>query len=275
MLLPNFNYLSKSWVNVEKIFDRSDHLRWLCAMQGYAYVGSFDSTTYNLFKNRGDFLAVLDDEYLFETVGKSYIQIMCLGYFRGEEKLEDQDSLISALIKRADYEELNELISFVRTFYKPSDLKTQKKVYELWPKLLEIMDTNSKEGRQLASELCHWAAHITDLNDKQKSWLLKVAPYAQENYNAHILLKSLARLSDKFPFGVGEVWKKMLVNRLDDYSDKAIKTMFRNLICKGSNGKRVAKEIADLYLRHGSSRPNEWLTKILMNTKKVNQQITK
>jgi len=150
---------------------------------------------------------------------------------------------------------------------KSSDLKAQQKIYELWPKLLELVGTNTKEGRQLASGLCHWAAYITDLNSEPVSWLLEVAPYAQENHNAYILLESLARLSDKFPFKVGEVWEKMLTNRLDDYPDEAIKTMFENLISEGSDGKRVAKNIASLYLAHGSSRPNEWLTEILINTK--------
>jgi len=266
MFLANFRYLSKSWVieNLEKIFDQSDHLRWLCAMQGYSYVGGFDSATYNLFKNRGDFLAVLDDEYLSDKMGERYTQLMCIAYLRGEDTLEEKNSLISALIKRADYEELNKLIWFVWTLRKSSDLKTQQKVYELWPKLLELVDGTSKEGRQLASGLCHWAAYITDLNGEPMSWLLKVAPYAQENHNAYILLESLARLSDEFPFEIGKVWKEMLTNRLDDYPDEAIKTMFRNLISEGSDGKRLAKDIASSYMAYGASRPNEWLNELLV-----------
>jgi len=95
-------------------------------------------------------------------------------------------------------------------------------------------------------------------------WLLEVAPYAQENHNAYILLESLARLSDKFPFKVGEVWEKMLTNRLDDYPDEAIKIMFRNFISEGSNGKRLAKGIVSSYMAYGASRPNEWLNELLV-----------
>ena len=40
--LPNFLYMSNEWVlnNLDKIFDQKHYLKWLCAMQVYAYVGT-------------------------------------------------------------------------------------------------------------------------------------------------------------------------------------------------------------------------------------------
>jgi len=96
--LPNFLYLSKDWTlgNIHKIFDRDNHLRWLCAVQGYSYV-QFIPEVYEHLKVNGDIAAILDNEELRKRVDDRYIQFISIAYYRKIESLDDEKSLIFIL----------------------------------------------------------------------------------------------------------------------------------------------------------------------------------
>ena len=73
-----------------------------------------------------------------------------------------------------------------------------------------FVDINSREGRMLASNLCHWAAFVAQMDATVENWLLKIAPYADKNHNAPDLLRSLADISDSQPLEAQKIWIKML-----------------------------------------------------------------
>ncbi len=262
--IPNFHYMSREWVrsNLDSIFDHSDYQKWLCAMQGYAYVGTVYEDVYNHLKANDDFLKALDDENLKDRVEEKVIQNIIISYIQGNENIDRPESLISILINRKDYSELSELIWFIWTLRKEDDDNLREKVFELWPRLLEIVDLASKEGRKLASLLCHWAAFIDEIDVTTESWLLQIAPYAEEDYNSYDLLKSLARISESQALEAQKVWLKMLDSYSYDYPDDAIRQILKNLIVLGPEGERKAKEVVDAYLRHGIDRPMKWLREI-------------
>jgi len=258
--LPNFLYLSEDWVllNLEKIFDNKNKLRWLCAIQGFSYVGGFDSRIYGLFKERGDFVEILNDKLIKTRVKKRYIQFICIGHLREQDDVDDGNSLISLLLNRNILAELKQVIWFLWSMRETNNKKVEELVYILWSKLINLIDGNIKEGRQLASNLSLWSEYITELNETTQSWLLAIAPYANEDYKANYLLESLARLSKSQPFEVFEIWKVMLGSSSCDYPQEAIKEIFKNLVLQGNNGVRAVKEIADLYLKHGLTGPTDW-----------------
>ena len=262
--LPNFLYMSREWVqsNLASIFDYSDYQKWLCAMQGYAYVGTVYEDVYNHLKANADLLKALDDENIKDRVEEKIIQNIVVSYIQGNEDINKPESLISILINRKDYSELSQLISFIWTLRKKDDDKLREKVFELWPKVLEIVDVTSKEGRKLVSRLCHWAAFIDEIDATTESWLLQIAPYAEEDYNSYDLLESLARISESQALEAQKVWLKMLDSYSYDYPDDAIRQILKNLIVLGAEGERKAKEIVDAYLRHGIERPRTWLREI-------------
>jgi len=265
-LLPNFLYMSREWTrsNLASIFDYSDYQKWLCAMQGYAYVGTIYEDVYNYLKANADLLKALDDENIKEKdhVKEKIIQNIVVSYIQGNEDINKPESLISILINRKDYSELHQLIWFVWTLRKKDDDKLREKVFELWPMLLEIVDVASKEGRKLASQLCCWAVFINEIDMTTESWLLQIAPYAEEDYNSHDLLESLARISESQALEAQKVWLKMLDSYSYDYPDDAIRQILKNLIVLGPEGVRKAKEVVDAYLRHGIERPRTWLREI-------------
>ncbi len=241
--LPNFFYLSETWVmdHLSKIFDRSNHLRWLCAIQGYSSVGRFDLRIYNDLKEDGHFLAVMDSAELKDSARDRYIRFLCVGYLHRHETLGEEGSVIAAILDRNILDEIAQVIWVLWTL-RESDYKRLVEVTgELWPILLGRIDVSTEEGRKLASCLCQWAVFIPELNERTMGWLSKIAPYGST-----FLLEPLAQLSDRQPFEAYEIWKGMLENYGYDHHDDPIKQIFANLSSRGKKGIRAAKVIADL-----------------------------
>lgn len=268
--LPNFLYMSRSWIhgNLSRIFDQADYLKWSCAMQGYAYVNTVYDTIYHFLKEHGDFLRVLDGENIKGHVEKRVIQNIFVAYLNDFEALGDEDSLISALLKRAVFEELSHLISFVWTIRKNSDDKLRRKVYELWPLLLGNVDLSRREDRKLASELCLWATFVDQVDDDRMKLLIASAPYADELHNSDVLLESLARISEEQPFEANEIWKRMLQGSASDYPEEAIRKLLANLVLRGCEGIREARTTVSQYLEKGLRRPSMWLKDIIDSSEK-------
>jgi len=263
--LPNFLYMSGEWVykNLDKIFDQSDHQKWLCAMQGYSYVGTVYQDVYRYLKAHGDFIRALEDEKLKDRVQERVIQNIIVSYLNDYETLDDSGSLISVLLKRAKLDELRQLIWFIWTLRDKDNSNLSDKVHELWPRLIQILDVRTREGRKLASSLCHWVAFIDEIDDHNRDWLLRIAPYAEEAYNSSSLLKGLARISRVQPLEAQRIWLSMLTSYSYDYPEESIREIFVNLVEAGPAGIRKAKEIVDAYISHGIERPSIWLREIM------------
>ncbi|MEN6489461.1 MAG: hypothetical protein ABFD66_11375, partial [Smithella sp.] len=262
--LPNFLYMSEQWVikNLNRIFYQNNYLKWLCAMQGYAYVGKTYKEIYKYLKEHGDLLKVLDDENIRDKVEQKAIQNIAVAYINDFESFEEDNSLINTLISRNDHEEISHLISFVWTLRKKGDDKLKNKVYELWPKILQNIDLSTKEGRRLASQLCHWAVFVEHIDEERRRLLLAIAPFSDESYNSDALLESISKISKTQPFEAHEIWMKMLEGSAPDYPEEAIRKLFTNLLKNGPEGFRKARAAESEYLKKGNDKPSLWLKEI-------------
>lgn len=263
--LPNFLYLSETWVlsNLHNIFDQRNYQKWLCAMNGYAYIGTVHEKIYNHLKKNGHFIRALDDENIKKRVYGKIIQNIAVGYINNSEKLENESSLVHQLLVRRKYKELSQLIWFFWVQRKDGDENIRAKVFELWLRLLDVIDTNSREGRQLASKLCDWSIFVDEVNLGNKHLILAVAPFAEEEYNSHDLLESIAKISVKQPFEAYDIWLQLLKGTSNDFPEGAIRGALTNLLQEGREGLRMAKCIVSEYLRGGNERPRQWLQEIM------------
>lgn len=270
--LPNFLYMSKDWVlsNLPRIFDQVHHQKWLCAMQGYAYVGTVYQEIYKYLEKNGDFLKALDDENIKERIQEKVIQNISIAYINDFDKLGNQDSLIYSLLGRNKTDELNHLIWFLWTLRNQENEKLSSKVFELWPKILHDIDLSTRDGKKLASQLCHWAVFIKELDQNQLELLLTVAPYAGISHNSYDLLKNIATLSKRYPYEACEVWMKMLETSAADYPEEAIRELFTNLLSKGAEGFRKARAAESEYIKKGNDRPSQWLREIRQKDEVIN-----
>jgi len=268
--LPNFLYMSKEWVlgNLARIFDQDRYLKWLCAMQGYAYVGTIYQEIYQYLKEHGDLLKVLDDENIKDRVEEKVIQNISIAYINDFESFADDNSLINTLIARNDFDEISHFIWFIWTLNKRDDESLTEKVYELWKKILQNIDFSSRDGQRLASQLCQWSVFVGKDN-RGLDLLLAVAPYSVELHHSHQLLESIAEISQAQPFDAHAIWMKMLETSVPDYPEKAIRQLFENLLKKGHEGLRKAREAESEYLKKGNDRPSLWLREIRQEIENV------
>ena len=255
--LPQFLYMSKDWAlaNLEKIFDQENYQKWLCAMQGYAHVNSVYEEVYNFMKRKGYFICALEDENIREIVDDKIVQNVAVAYLRDFESLEDQTSVIHQLLTRRKYSELHHLIWFLWTLRQDANTKIRSKIFELWPRIISVIDLTTPDGRQLASSLCDWTVFVDEVNDTNRRLILTVAPYADVNYHSHDLLRTIARISDRQPLEAYEIWRRLLEGSYPDYPPDAIEEALVRLVRIGPEGERKAKDIVSQYLRVGNDMP--------------------
>lgn len=262
--MPNFLYMSKEWImsNLNRIFDQEHYLKWLCAMQGYAYTGTVYQEIYQFLKIHGDFLKALDDGNVKDLVREKVIQNIAVAYINDFEDFPDENSLMHTLISRNKHEELSHLIWFMWTLRKRDDEKLKNKVYELWPKILKNIDLSTREGKRTAAQLCQWAIFVDQIDDERRELLLAIAPYADEEHNSYQLLEKIADISQTQPFEAYKIWMKILEGASPDYPEDAIRKIMLNLVNEGNDGLRKAKEVVSEYLKSGNDRPAAWLQEI-------------
>ncbi|MFZ2726403.1 MAG: hypothetical protein WAX77_09145 [Methylococcaceae bacterium] len=266
--LANFYYMSKKWTlnNLATIFNQDDYVKWLYAMQGYAAINSVYGDLYDYLKKQGHFLKALDDDNLKEIHGR-IIEIIVIAYFNNYESFSEKESLINILFSRKNDVEIKELITSISSFSrnkKDSDnIKT--KVFELWKKILDIINLETKEGRQIATSLSYWFLFIDNIDDTNKELLLKVTPYCSDNY---LFLENIKRISHTQPKEAYDILIKLLEKggyyKNYSCSEDVIKEILQNLInLPAEEGKRKAKDIASLYAKNGNENPSIWLNEII------------
>lgn len=268
--LSNFLYMSREWVlsNLDEIFDQANDMKWLCAMEGYYYVRTVYQEIYRHLSEKGDLSRALDDEYIPGRVKSRVIENIASAYINDFDTLKDDSSMIKILVvDRRICPELEILVHVVMSFQEIDGGGIRNKIYELWPLLTDAADFSTREGRALASSLCRWSAFVDHLDAESMELLLKIAPYADESYNSRELLENLARLSEKQPFEANEIWLEILKRSAPTYPEKPIRQILTNLIAEGDEGKRVAEETVDRYIKRGVASVSKLWMEISKNTK--------
>lgn len=262
--LSNFLYMSKKWVleNLSQIFDQGNYQKWLCAMQAYAYVGRVYIEIFNHLKANEHFIRALDDDYLKEKISETIVQNAVSTYLNDYESLQDDTSLIRQLFERRQSLELSHLIWFIWTLRENNDEKLYKKVIELWPRLIDVIDIQDMEGRKLASRLSTWAVFISKVDDRNRDLLHTAASFVEENHNSFDLLKAISRISAEQPDEAVAIWKAMLQVAAPDYPEEAVRDALANLIRSGDQGRRDAHNIVSEYIKRGNESPSLWLREI-------------
>jgi hypothetical protein len=252
MYVLNFSYLSKKWTseNLDKMFGEVNSLQWLCAVQSYTYVGQLIPEIHKIFKANNFYVAILDNRNLKDTVKARYIEYMCIAHIHKIENLDDDDSVVQLLLKRKNDNELSKMIWFLWSIRNKDNDVTQKLIFDLWPKLVELIGKQTTEQRPLASKLALWAEYIKNLDEQSKLWLCEVAPFVQDDHNGMSFMKQLARMSDTAPIDTADIWKATLVNPFYMYDLKPLEQIFKNLIAIGKEGKDAASEIAGVYIKN-------------------------
>lgn len=265
--LPNFMYMSNDWIarNITRIFDDTNYQKWLCCMQGYAYVSLVYENIYDHLKEHGHLIKALDDSYLRGRVTEKIVQNIAVAYINGFEDLNN--GLMKQLLQRGKQSELGHLIWFFWSLRKGCDANIKAKVFELWPLILEVIDTSSREGRLIASKLCDWAVFVDEITDYNKPLILAVASFSEEGFNSYNLLKAIGRMSKQQPIESYEIWLRLLEGAKPDFPEEALREALTNISETGREGVRMARNIVSEYLKGGNEQPSLWLREIMDRSK--------
>lgn len=262
---PNMMYLDNEWSAsvLERVSNNVGSLAWVCAIHGFSYL-NFNKDIYDAVRKNDGFNKIYESPTLGNHVFDHYLRLAVIAWYHQIETLDDDNFILCKLINDSNYEHLNRLVWILWHFRNESDVSRIKElVSEVFPRLIGVFDDALKESRSLTSKMSFLSFYIDELDEEKKAWLLRIAPFTEEEHNSHYLLESLAKLSKQYPLEAAEVWLAMIQNRSTEYSSDEMQTIFQNLAASGQNGIQKAKEVAGQYLKLGIQKPMDWLNEVL------------
>jgi hypothetical protein len=264
MYLPNLYYLSTNWVqtNVDRIFSLASEANWNCAMQGYCYVSTVYSDIFNLLKEHGHFVKVLEEVHGQESVRNHIIEHVTLAFLHGFESYESKDSLFARVIEIWKQEDIKHIIWFL-SVQKDLGPKLQQNVLMFWDICYTKIKGHEKEHELLLSELSLLAPYLKNVNQNQLPWLLQCAPFAELKYHGHQLVEYLDELANRQPVEAAKVCLSMLSGTIPYHPRAKIRSLTEKLYTSGTaeaadaicnkyylSGDDLLKDIYDRYRHH-------------------------
>ena len=263
LFFPNLYYLDRKWVerNFDKIFAFKNKDWWNAVMEGYLWNHTWFAVIYKLLRGHGVYkLALKEKEFKgSDSVKKSLIEHICIGYLKGIECLKGKDSLFWLVLKRWRSDEIQHIISY---FWKLRDEDMeeemrkgiQNRIIEFWRHCYKKYEGKIKrknlsdEDEKILSDLNLLAVFLPDLKNDYKKLLLQSSPFAEKHFQTSFLLKEFKRLVDDNPREVGEIYLRLLKRKdsLPVYHEEEIKYIIETIYKKARdlNDKKL-KEIAD------------------------------
>lgn len=250
--LLNLNYLSKEWIaaNINKIFPINYRSNWRCAMEGYAYVSTFDPNIYRLLKEHGHLKEALRTNFKAPHVRQKLIQSISVGYLQGLEGLEGTESLFALILQDWKWEDIFEIISFFWSYHHVQKLEDGIRglILDFWRWCSAKIRGNEADNASILSDLNLLTAFLMGISEEQKTWLLQSAPYVDEKYHSSFFLEYLDRHTSQYPEAVAEVYLKMLERTTPTYNGENIQSIVGKLYQAGL--KEKANTICNKYAQY-------------------------
>lgn len=250
--LGNIIYLDNKWVfeNIEKILPKENSDHWSAGFEGYlSYSQHVYNKTYLLLRENGHYTKGLQTKFSDDYITEKLVQHICIGFLEDWEKLEDPESLISLLLKKANARYFSEIIHFLWTIKEGEPLaKLKERIKPLWKAMFELLQERQEDRdfQGVISKLCMWLDVVDEIDDEIKEWVKLTARYAKVGYHSFDLLKYLAKHVDKTPQNVAEIYIEMLnAVAYPDYDQKEMTKVVECLYKKGC--KKYADSICNKY----------------------------
>jgi len=261
--LPNFYYLDKEWVKekIEHLEDEKGSKYWEAFMAGYFSTGKVYDELYKLM--RSHYKYGLEYDFKDEHDNEYIVQHISLSYLRGNESIDNPDSLFKQLLDRFNHDQISEIISFfwMQRGYLSKDSEEDKEVREkiiaFWRWLYERYKdktTLEENDKKILSDVAKLAVLLQQINEENFKWLMLSAPYVHVNYNSPFFIEYLDELKDKgdnveSAKYIGKIFLKMLDVFTPDFDEKHIRSIVEFLY--NSNAKKYADGICNTYVSRG------------------------
>lgn len=249
--LINLCYLDEKWVtaNINKIFPKDYDVHWKAAFTGYLfYCSNIHEEIYFLLRKNDHYSKAIQTNFSDEHITKKLVQHICIGYIAGWERLDDEASMITKLIKDKNASHFTAIINF---FWMRRDKVTngmKEKVKPLWKTLFDILSQNEEnpEYQKIISSLAKWISLVDEIDEEILEWIKQSLKFMQISFDTSFFIKCLLSHAPKTPLKVGEIYLMMLAkNVYPDYDRKDIIEIVK--ILYGSGLDEIANKICNMY----------------------------
>ena len=250
--LPTLRFLSLDWVkaNINRIFPKEYETNWRCAIEGYAYVTDVYEDLYRLLREHGHFKKALQTDFRNRQIREKIIQQISVGYLRGWESLDSDDSLFAEMLRKFDPDDVSYIVWFFWTLRKQGLSQGMlDAIMQFWKWCSVRIRGHETKNARLLSDLTLLAAILTDISEEAKTLLLQAAPYVDEKHHSSLLLEHLDMLANNSPAPVGEIFLALLATTTPTYDESNIHSIVEKLYQHGFEA--LANQICDRYAIKG------------------------
>lgn len=206
----NLYYMDRDWLlnNIEPIFPESFPANFACAMEGLAYAPA-TRPIYSALRDKGIVEWALQNSPKGRHSREKLIERMALAYLWGEEELASPR--FTWLFENGSEDDLIEASNFFWSINKQKLEPDQvERIFQFWEKCLGWCGNAGEAPSRLLSSLSRLSCYIQALDEREKTLLDAVAPYANTNYNVDMFLEELDRLADIDPAVIGGIFQRVI-----------------------------------------------------------------
>jgi len=253
--LPNLFYLDEKWVTdkINQMFPKENDTHWKAAFTGYLFYPRIYENIYFLLRKNGHYVKALQTEFTDPPITQCLVQHICTGYVENWEKLEDNTSLISLMLKNQKIKQFSEIIRFFWMQRNNLNEKIQVKIKPLWKKLFELLSKIQErpEYQNVISDLSKWLSLIDEIDDEVLKWLKLSAKYTQSDVvGMSFFIEYLLKHATSTPVKVGEIYLEILnADVYPIYKKEEIQTIIQILYERDQ--KEIADKICNMYGEKG------------------------
>jgi len=271
--MPNFAYLNRAWVE-QKIREfeylPSSDVKWQAFMEGYLFGHRVYKDLYQLMRNH--YLKAIENEFRKDHAEDRLVQHITIGYLRGDESLEGEESLFKKIIDKWNYSQIEEIVDFfwsegrdleeeVKEKESEEDKKVRDRIIEFWCWIYnnkdKVKDKLKDDYKKLLSDLSQLTILLDKIDAETSKWLLLLAPYVGEGPGSLFFIEYLDKFDDEQSIRyISKIFLEMLSAVTPSFMTEHIISIVRKIYTSGNE--TDADKICNIY----GSRGYEFLRRI-------------
>lgn len=251
--MANLDYVDHRWLqtNIASIFPREFLANFHCALEGLAYAPA-TRPIYSLLLDGGVLDFALRQEPKGRHARSKLVERIALAFLWEDEELDGPR--FSYLFGPDHIDDLAQVAGFFWSV-RNQELSPAKveRILAFWNRCLVWSRAVAEPPIKLLSKLGRLSCYINVVEDRERDWLLAVAPYVHVGYNAVDFIKELDRLVEVSPANICVVFEKVLETFVPTYD---FQDRLKSLLVKLSRlGRRNEAISYANRLRHLSGMP--------------------
>lgn len=253
---PNFKYLDTDWTaaKLPKLFDCNKPKNLNIALQGFSYLGKYDTVLFLYLREHGILINALKDAGSQDQVRKRIIQFAFIAYLRGDEELTEPNHILYFILNAANHELMSELIWFVWTLRSNLKKPEQKeRLFMLWEEIISTIG-NDESANKLIGKLGKWVVYVESIEPREKTLLMKSAPFICLEFSENFFIEELHRLAKINPKEVTDIFLESLNSCIPTYMPEDVLGIIK--IIKQTNPSKF-KDVTDRYIEAESGFINK------------------